>query len=42
MELMATINGFDILMLAIGYLAGFFITKSQNKKKHNNFKYYRR
>lgn len=42
MELMSTINGFDLLMLAIGYLGGFFITKKSNKIKQTNFKYYGR
>ena len=42
MELMATINGFDLLMLAVGYFGGFFITKKSNKIKQTNFKYYGR
>ena len=32
MELMNTINGFDLLMLVIGYIGGFFITKNEVKK----------
>jgi uncharacterized protein YneF (UPF0154 family) len=42
MELMATINGFDVLMLVVGYLGGFFITRKPNKPKPTNFRYYRR
>ena len=29
MELISTINGFDLLMLVIGYIGGFFITKKE-------------
>jgi len=42
MELMSTINGFDLLMLAIGYLGGFFTTRKSSKIKRTNFKYYGR
>jgi len=42
MELMATINGFDLLMLAMGYLGGFLMTRKSSKIKSTKFKYYRR
>ena len=42
MEFMATINGFDFLMLAIGYLLGYLVGKSNKSTLPTNFKYNRR
>lgn len=41
MELISTINGFDILMLALGFLGGLLTAiKPPKNRKNSNFKYY--